>query len=263
MKWFEHHTDDRDKAHSKIIRANFGAEGYGIYMMLLEVIGQNVLETNQDEWGCVAEIHDISSLAKECSVSPQKLRRFLEFCNKKNIFLKKSEKLYTDLMLKRLDIYAKRIKSKSKKFEVSSKSVRSNVEVSSTLHTHTQTHSNLSNDKLEQAPAKTISKPQEDKRNVLVQHTLEEFKRVFGFYPTDRKPRWVAQHLIQRLKTVTANRLGGELTQERLKKGITKYFNWLADQEGFTGIQKLETAKLKINIFIETIPVRKEQDAIS
>lgn len=122
---------------------------------------------------------------------------------------------------------------------------------------------NLSNDKLEQAPAKNISKPQEDKRNVLVQHTLEEFKRVFGFYPTDRKPRWVAQHLIQRLKTVTANRLGGELTQERLKKGITKYFNWLADQDGFTGIQKLETAKLKINIFIETIPIRKEQDVIS
>ena len=95
MKWFEHHTDDRDQAHAKIIRAKFGAEGYGIYMSLLEVIGQNVLEDNQNEWGQVAAIHDIQSLAKECAVTSRKLRTFLEFCNEKNIFSKKCKKYLT------------------------------------------------------------------------------------------------------------------------------------------------------------------------
>jgi hypothetical protein len=108
--------------------------------------------------------------------------------------------------------------------------------------------------------APVLATPREDRRNPLVNHVLEEFYRVYKFYPTDKKPRFVAQNLIQRIKTVTANRLGGELTQDRLLKGITAFFNWLQDQEEFEGIQKLETAKLKLNIFIEKLP-RKEESA--
>lgn len=110
-----------------------------------------------------------------------------------------------------------------------------------------------------EAPVESIVS-REDKRNPLVEHTISEFHRVYGFNPTDKKPRFVAHNLVQRIKTVTADRLGGELTQDRLKKGITVFFNWLQDQEGFEGIQKLETAKLKLNIFLETIP-RKEHSA--
>lgn len=136
MKWFEHHTSDRDLPQSKIIRSKFGAEGYGIYISLLEVIGENVLESNTDDWGSVSKIHDVESLAVECATTPEKLREFLEFCNQREIFEKKDGRLYTSLILDRLDNYAKRIKrGESTKLVEPSANL---VELSTTLQKQSQ-----------------------------------------------------------------------------------------------------------------------------
>lgn len=273
MKWFEHHTNDRDLPHSKIIRSKFGAEGYGIYTALLEVIGENVLEDNSNEWGQVAKIHDIESLAVECATSPDRLKEFLEFCNEKEIFEKKDGKLYTYFILDRLDNYAKRIKrtqsdkssssdeQSSNKVQLSSTNFEpstNKVQLSTTLQKQKQKH-NLTNVKLVETEEPEKVK---NNKNELVEHTLEEFKRVYGFYPTDKYSRRVAWNTVQRIRKVTADRIGGELTDSRLKKGLSMFFDWVQAQESLENIQKLETCKLKINIFMEQLPSRKETSEV-
>lgn len=143
MKWFEHHTSDRDLSYIKIIRSKFGAEGYGIYTALLEVIGENVREDNQEEWGCVAKMHDLDSLAAECSIKKERLSEFLAYCDQKGIFEKKGGRLFCGLILERLDNYAKRIKRSVEKHSVvrtKSEPSATKDEASTTLHTHTQIH---------------------------------------------------------------------------------------------------------------------------
>jgi hypothetical protein len=102
-----------------------------------------------------------------------------------------------------------------------------------------------------------IVKPQEDKRNNLVNHVLAEFEKVVGYKPTDQKPRWVAQNLITRLRTITRDRLGGEITDERIQRAITAFFGWLRDQDWIEHVQKLETCKNKLPMFEATLPERK------
>ena len=101
MKWFKHETNDRNTVVSKLIRANFGAEGYGIYQTLLEVIAEYVEEGNLEEWGHVDSLHNLDSLAAECSVKPEKLKEFLKFCDERGIFQKDDGRLFSYLILKR------------------------------------------------------------------------------------------------------------------------------------------------------------------
>lgn len=124
MKWFKHETNDRDQVESKLIKKAFGAEGYGIYQMLLEVIGGNVEAENYKNWGFVSSLHTIETLAEECYVSTDRLKEFLKFCDEKGIFAKKNGKLFCSLILKRLDNYAEKVQRES---EVSTKLVRSKL----------------------------------------------------------------------------------------------------------------------------------------
>lgn len=272
MKWFEHHTDDRDKAHVKILRAKFGAEGYGIYMALIEVIGENVTDTNTDDWGCVAKIHDLDSLAVECATTKERLKEFLEFCNDKEIFEKKDGLLYSSLILERLDNYAKRIHRKisltkdeqpPQENKQSTNSVRTKYEQSSTKFGQSTNKVQLSTTLQKQKQKQVLAKangdqsPTEEFGNEIINHVLREFERIYGFQPTDKYPRRVAHNLEQRMSTITGQLGGGEVTNARVKAGITKFFDWLNMQDGLEGIQNLETAKRKLNVFISTLPKGK------
>lgn len=126
MKWFKHETDDRNKLESKLIRSKFGAEGYGIFQALKEIVAEYVDERTIEDWGLVHPLHTIETLADECSVSPDRLREFLKFCNEKKIIEKQKDRLYYDDMLKRLDDFAARIKRQSK---ANTKRVRSRYDI--------------------------------------------------------------------------------------------------------------------------------------
>lgn len=110
MKWFKHESSDRNKVESKLIRARFGSEGYGIYQMLLEVISENIEAHNIDDWGHVNSMHDKNTLADECGVTREKLEEFLAFCDERGIFQKHKKRLYSPLILNRLDEFAMKVK---------------------------------------------------------------------------------------------------------------------------------------------------------
>lgn len=108
MKWFEHATDARNDVKIKLLKAKFGAEGYGVYFQLLEVIAENIKNNNFNEWGLVDELHSIDTLAIESGVSPDKLRAILNYCNEIKLLLRIDGRLACPQLLDRVDEYAKR-----------------------------------------------------------------------------------------------------------------------------------------------------------
>lgn len=125
MKWFQHNSNLRNELEMKLIRSKFGAEGYGIYMSLKEVVAEFIEINNPKEWGSVNPLHTIDTLAKECDTTPETLKKFLEFCNEKKIFLKKDGRLFDPLIEKELDNFFTRINRKKH----TTKSVRTKSEV--------------------------------------------------------------------------------------------------------------------------------------
>ena len=124
MKWFQHGSTDRNEIESKLIRSKFGAEGYGIYCSLQEVIAEYVAKENIPEWGFAHPLHTVETLAQECSTTTEKLQEFLTFCDEKQIFEKRDGRLFCALILKRLDTFAERTR---REFEAGSKLVRTHL----------------------------------------------------------------------------------------------------------------------------------------
>lgn len=124
MKWFKHETQDRNTLTSKLLRSRYGAAGYGVYMMLIEIVAENVAD-DPKTWGMVDSRHTMETLAIECGVEVEWLREFLQFCNKQQIFLKKSKKLFWPSIKTRLDNWTN---DKTKKnFREASKSLPSHL----------------------------------------------------------------------------------------------------------------------------------------
>ena len=119
MKWFKHDAGARNDVKIKLLKLKFGAEGYGVYFQLLEIISENVKERNYDEWGQVESIHNVDTLALECGVSPDKLRKILEYCNEIDLLHKIDDKLTVPNILDRLADYAQRKAREADKFDVS------------------------------------------------------------------------------------------------------------------------------------------------
>lgn len=115
MRWLKHDTNARNDLKIKLLKKKFGAEGYGVYFQLLEIIGEYIEKDNLDEWGMVNKFHTIETLAEECGVTPEKLREILSFCNEKELLQKKNNRLYCEKILDRLDEYAERIKAQKPK----------------------------------------------------------------------------------------------------------------------------------------------------
>lgn len=110
MKWFKHDTNARNDTKLKLLKKKFGAEGYGVYFQLLEIIGENVKDNNHNEWAFVEEIHTIETLADESGVSPDKLRKQLNYMNELGLVFKINGKLCCPKILRRLDEFSQRRK---------------------------------------------------------------------------------------------------------------------------------------------------------
>lgn len=74
MKWFKHMTYANRDEKLVLLREEFGAEGYGLYWLILETIAEQMDETNR----CEVEF-PISYWRKITGLSPKKLQTFVEF----------------------------------------------------------------------------------------------------------------------------------------------------------------------------------------
>lgn len=115
MRWFKHASDMRHKLESKLIRTQFGAEGYGIYCSLKEVVSEHIENSNIKEWGSVHPLHTIQTLADECGTNVPMLKKFLAFCDEKGILKKTNGKLFDPAIHQELDNFFERVKREKAK----------------------------------------------------------------------------------------------------------------------------------------------------
>ncbi len=99
-----------------------------------------------------------------------------------------------------------------------------------------------------------INRSKTDKRNPLVNLTIEEFKTMTGFTPTDRKPRNEAMNLVKSMNTALKRKLG-DVPEERLEKALRYYFKWIADKDWASGIQTMSTVRRKLPVFLAELKI--------
>lgn len=96
------------------------------------------------------------------------------------------------------------------------------------------------------APEKQQAKPF---GSTHVNHVLACFEKLYGFPPTDSKPRNTAHNLVQRMKTALKAK-NPKVTDELLTQAISTYFYWISEHDWHENIQRLETIKNKLPMFV-------------
>lgn len=113
MKWFEKHSNDRNRLDSKLIQRKFGIAGYGIYEKLQQIAAENMEGDEINEWGLVAREWTMEKLAEEIGCDLDVFQKFVKFCDDNLILERKNGRLFVPIMLERMNEYAKRQYRKS------------------------------------------------------------------------------------------------------------------------------------------------------
>ena len=85
-------------------------------------------------------------------------------------------------------------------------------------------------------------------KNIYIECLLKEFELLFGFPPTDKKSRFVAQAFRKNIEAFLKV-FNPEITYERFENVVKTYFKWISNQDYAENIQRLETIKLKFPIW--------------
>ncbi len=88
----------------------------------------------------------------------------------------------------------------------------------------------------------------ETKKNIYIECLLNEFEKVFGYPPTDKKPRFVAQAFRANINKFLKV-FNPEITFDRFERVTKAYFDWLSGQDYSGNIQNLDLVKRKFVIW--------------
>lgn len=126
MRWFKHMTAARRDEKLVRLQDEFGVEGYGIYIMILEIIAEQM---DGDSEKCSVAFSE-RFWRKEIGILPKKLKNFVTFSKKIGIFSVKTEGDQIDIscpnLLKYRDEYAtKRARENAEKSGQTPDNVRS------------------------------------------------------------------------------------------------------------------------------------------
>lgn len=114
MKWFEQSTTEHSSLIGKQILKTHGAAGYGAYVILKQIIGENMNE-NMTEWGYVPKDLSMEDLAEKCGLPIDKFRQFITFCDERFIFEQREGRLFCASLLEEKNEYAKKVQRRKNK----------------------------------------------------------------------------------------------------------------------------------------------------
>lgn len=110
MKWFKHENSLANPK-LRLLKRRHGAEGYGVYFQILELIAGNIEKDNINEWGFLPkEYWDEEFLAEELSVDQDRLESILDTCVGIELLQYKDNRLFCSKIIERCDDYIERIK---------------------------------------------------------------------------------------------------------------------------------------------------------
>lgn len=107
MRWFKHiAVASNDEIMSELMD-EFGAEGYGIWWIILEKIAQTMDKSN-----CCSARFSLKVWSTSCRVSPKKFQKLVKFLENKKVFSLKFDENYIEVecsnLLKYRDEYSKK-----------------------------------------------------------------------------------------------------------------------------------------------------------
>lgn len=253
MKWFKHEiTTTNPKI--KLLKKKHGAVGYAIYFQIVELIADRIEKTNDTEWGFLAPTYcnNLEFLAEEIGTDTETLKETLETCHQLNLLNVSDSVIACHQVKERADDYTQRIINKQ----------------SGTKPEKQRTNSvDTPNKVLQSLPRieeKRIDKNILDKSNrsetfgnERVNSLLEVFKTTYGFEATDKNPRQVSWNFVQIIQSYLKNEVGGEVTDERVRRVILAFFEWLKTKDWAANVHNLETLKRKFPIFKASVAMRK------
>lgn len=122
MKWFKHESGAHNDEKVRELIHEFGCEGYGVYMVVLELVAEKI----DDGLSPLIYISD-RVLREKCRVSRQKVSKILSFLDRKTMvfskLIRKNWEISCPNMLNRLDNWTKK---QSSSLVVATKQVSSN-----------------------------------------------------------------------------------------------------------------------------------------
>lgn len=122
MKWFKHDSGAHNDEKMRELIHEFGCEGYGVYMVMLELVAEKL-----DEGLSPLIVISERVLREKCRVSHRKLVKILSFFDQKTLIyskiIKRNWEISCPNMLNRLDNWTRKLSSH---YEVPTKQVPSN-----------------------------------------------------------------------------------------------------------------------------------------
>lgn len=119
MRWFKHLSDSHNNEVMSELMDEFGAEGYGVWWLILEKIAKLVDEKKQ-----TFARYSVKVWANSCRVSAKKFKNITEFLQKKEIFFLNYEDDYLSIecpkLLKYRDEWTKKKNKKQEKLQSNS-----------------------------------------------------------------------------------------------------------------------------------------------
>ena len=99
MKWFKHDSDANSDAKLKRVRMKYGLEGYGLYWYCLELITNDVSDTN-----LTFELeHDAEVIAFDVGIHQERVQEMMTYMVNVGLFENNNGRLTCLKILKRLD----------------------------------------------------------------------------------------------------------------------------------------------------------------
>jgi uncharacterized protein YdaU (DUF1376 family) len=230
--YFSHDYNARNDVKLQKVLKELGLEGIGLYWCLVEMLYEN---------GGVLELSECDSYAFALRTDTTKVLQIIDL-----VFEKKQSTFTSASVMRRLkeriQKSKKASKSANKRWEKEyAKAMRSHSDRNATNQTkpnkNISINTNTSNDG-----------KQTNHGNEHVNLVLETFKQLYGFYPTDKKPRFIANTLVKQIITLQKKR-GKHIPGQSESAGIKGYFTWIGKQDGYEKIESLDTLRRKITKF--------------
>ena len=112
MRWFKHLSVARNDPTMRLLLAEFGFEGYGLYWTILEIIAENL-----DNKNITSATMTAKQWCNSVKISPKKFQKVLVFCSENFCFsFKNNQELITincPKLLKYRDEYSRKKDKKS------------------------------------------------------------------------------------------------------------------------------------------------------
>lgn len=177
-------------------------------------------------------ITSINSLAEWTATTPMQARTALDHMQNMRMITRKTTNKWTQVFIVNWTKYQKGFDKDNKQ---DNKQITNKQQTNNKQITTTKEYKNIRHN--------SINTVRPSAKNAEIDYIIETYKKVFGYYPADKKPRYVAQNLRQSSKKLMTQLQGTEF-KKSFEELIAAIFDWYDGSYDMKG-ETLEVIKRK------------------